>query len=406
MNYRARTLDGASHAPIPSDSRHAHATITAGRDRVLSDRSLISGDHRSYTPNRRYKDSMFRDLFGSPERRENALELYNALNGSSYDDPEVLQFTTLDDVIYLSVKNDASFLVGDELVLWEHQSTRNPNMPLRGLVYFGRLYSRWAESAGVRVYDAKLVVLPRPRYFVFYAGPRDAPDREVLKLSDAYGGEGDVEVTCTVVNVNVGHNSDLAEKSPTLAGYAEFVSRVRVKHETMALVEALNETIDECVAEDILSEYLTAKRAEVRDMFMTEYDEEKIHRQFRESGYEDGLEDGEAKGAERMIAALRAQGVDEAQIAAAAEAAAMEAARSRDGKPTLGRTLQSGGFMTEYDEEKIHRQFRESGYEDGLEDGEAKGAAHERERIVALLRDAGADEALIAAVADGESGRA
>ena len=180
------------------------------------------------TPNRKYKDTLFRDLFGSPERKANALELYNALNGTDYDDPDALELTTLDDVIYLNVKNDVSFLLADEMVLWEHQSTPNPNMPLRGLIYFGRLYSAYAEREGLDLYGCSRLAVPAPRYVVFYAGRGGRPDRETLRLSDMFGGEdASVEVVCEVVNVNPGCNPQVAAASPTLAGYSRFVGLVR-----------------------------------------------------------------------------------------------------------------------------------------------------------------------------------
>lgn len=121
-------------------------------------------------PNRLYKDTAFRDLFGSEERKENALSLYDVLAGTHYGDPGALELATLDDAVYLDVKNDISFLIGEEMVLWAHQSTRNPNTPLRGLVYCGRLYAKLAGGFGPRVYGARLLSLPALRFVVFYSG--------------------------------------------------------------------------------------------------------------------------------------------------------------------------------------------------------------------------------------------
>ena len=116
------------------------------------------------TPNRRYKDTVFRDLFGSEERKENALSLYNALNGTHHDDPAELELTTLDGVLYMGLRNDVSLLVGDDLSLWEQQSTRNPNMPQRGLKYFARLYAAHVERNGLNEYGTRLLALPTPRF--------------------------------------------------------------------------------------------------------------------------------------------------------------------------------------------------------------------------------------------------
>jgi len=207
---------------------------------------------------------MFRDLFGSPERKQNALELYNALNGTKYDDPDLLELTTLDDVIYLNVKNDVSFLIADELVLWEHQSTPNPNMPIRGLIYFGRLYASLIEKTHARIYDRAQVHLPTPRYVVLYAGNEDRPEREVLRLTNAFEGENSsIELTCEVINVNIGCNADVASACPSLAGYAEFVRKVRCKCVTMELEDALREAISECIDEGMIADYLHEKTAEV-----------------------------------------------------------------------------------------------------------------------------------------------
>lgn len=261
--------------------------------------------------NRRFKDSMFRDLFGSPERKENALELYNALNGTKYDDPDLLELTTLDDVIYLNVKNDVSFLIGEELVLWEHQSTPNPNMPIRGLIYFGRLYASFIEKTQARIYDRTQVHLPTPRYVVLYAGSEVRPEREVLRLTDAFERENaSIELTCEVINVNTGYNTDVAVASPSLAGYAEFVGKVRRKCGTMELEGALHEAITECIDEGVLGTYLSEKTAEVFDMFMTEFDEELIHRQAREAGFEEGLAEGRAEGLQRGLEQGLEQGLE------------------------------------------------------------------------------------------------
>ena len=265
----------------------------------------------------------------SPERKANALELYNALNGTDYDDPDALELTTLDDVIYLNVKNDVSFLLADEMVLWEHQSTPNPNMPLRGLIYFGRLYSAYVEAQGGNMYGARLIELPTPRYVVLYNGMQPRPAREVLRLSGAFPGENpSVEVTCEVVNVGSGCNPGVAEASPTLAGYVYLVERVRDYNGVRGMppARAVDAAIDECVSKGYLASYLERKRSEVRSMFMTEFDEEKQRALDRSDGYRDGfangIDEGKKQGIEQGIEQgvaqaaerLRAAGYDEEAI--------------------------------------------------------------------------------------------
>lgn len=283
--------------------------------------------------NRQHKDSMFRDLFGAPERKGNALALYNALAGTSYDNLNELELTTLDDVIYLNVKNDVSFLVGDEVVLFEHQSTRNPNMPLRGLLYFSRLYSAYIASRDLNLYGRRLIELPAPRYFVFYAGADAVPERDELRLSDSFGGrEGGVEVVATVLDVNAGRNGDIMEACEALRGYAAFVAKVRSGMAEKGLGRAVADAVDECIAEGVLADYLRGRKAEVIDMFMTEYDAEHQReldrRDARQEGIEQGIQQGMEQGAEQVLAHL----VDSGAITpeqAASERAALAAGKRK-----------------------------------------------------------------------------
>lgn len=266
--------------------------------------------------NRKHKDTLFRDLFGSQERKGNALQLYNALAGTDYDDPGDLELTTLDDVIYMNVKNDVSFVVGDEMVLFEHQSTPNPNMPLRGLAYFARLYTARAERMRGNLYGSRLIRLPTPRYVVLYSGAAPRPDREVLRLSDSFSGEDPaVEVVCEVVNVNAGHNAGVAEACPALAGYARFVELVRMYNlgEGMELSAAVDAAIGGCIEEGHLASYFEEKRAEVFDMFLTEYDAERQRELDRQEGFDEGIE----QGIEGTLASLVEKGLITPEQAAA-----------------------------------------------------------------------------------------
>lgn len=120
--------------------------------------------------NREYKDRLFTFIFGKEENRPYLLQLYNALNGTSYTDPSELEITTLQDVIYIRQKNDISFLLDSELSLYEQQSSYNPNMPLRGLMYFSALYRQFLSRQGTDLYSSSLVKIPSPRYVVFYKG--------------------------------------------------------------------------------------------------------------------------------------------------------------------------------------------------------------------------------------------
>lgn len=250
-----------------------------------------------YGANRNHKDTVFRDLFGTEEHKANALSLYNALSGRDYDDLGLIELTTIDEVLYMSVKNDISFLINDEMILWEHQSTHNPNMPLRGLNYFARLYSVWAERQDRSVYGHVRIPLPTPRYFVFFVGEEDRPDKEVMRLSDAFmHGPGDVEVTVTVLNVSAGHNQGLMDACKTLADYAYLIHLIRGYSKDMELRYAIDKAVDSCIDQGVLSDYLRDKKAKVRDMFLTEYDEAKTLRQLRDEAIREGRDEGYSKG--------------------------------------------------------------------------------------------------------------
>ena len=135
--------------------------------------------------NKKYKDTVFRKLFG--ENKENALSLYNAVNHTSYTDPDDLEYTTLEDVIYMKYKNDVSFLIDKTLSLYEHQSSYNPNMPLRGFLYYADLYRKLIHRSE-RLYSKHLLKIPLPHYIVFYNGSEKymGEERRTLRLSDAF----------------------------------------------------------------------------------------------------------------------------------------------------------------------------------------------------------------------------
>lgn len=230
--------------------------------------------------NRKYKDSMFRDLFGAPERKRNALELYNALNGTSYEDEDVIEVTTLDDALFVNVRNDVSLLIdGDaEMAMWEHQSTYNPNMPLRGLIYYAHLYGAYVKQTGQDIRSSSLVRLPRPTFVVLYNGKRAVADRETLLLSSAYEGKGCIEVEAELVNVNEGHNQELMDACAALRGYARFVGLTREYHEAQGLPlgEACDRAADRCIEEGLLVDYLQRRWKDVREMFVFGYTLEEL----------------------------------------------------------------------------------------------------------------------------------
>ena len=165
------------------------------------------------TDNVQYKDRLFNFLFGSEENKEWTLSLYNAVNGSHYTDPSMIKITTIREVMYLGMHNDVSFLISNEMNLYEQQSTYNPNMPVRLLQYAGNLYERYFKENSLNKYGGRLLQLPVPKLVVFYNGKKEQPDEMILKLSDSFpeGSDADIEVKVRMLNVNIGRNGMLLE---------------------------------------------------------------------------------------------------------------------------------------------------------------------------------------------------
>lgn len=245
--------------------------------------------------NRKYKDKLFRFIF---HNKKDLLDLYNAVNGTDYQNPDELEINTLENVIYLKMRNDLSFLVGASMNLYEHQSTWNPNMPLRGLFYFAKLYEQYVDSQGYCLTKMKQIMLPFPNYVVFYNGLEREDERIELRLSDAFEGkrEGAVpglECRTVVLNINKGHNWELMEKCRRLQEYSEFIQDIRENlQKEMSLEEAIERSIEHCLKQGILTDVLRKSQMEVRNMLLEEYDEkaerEYLRKESREEGYEEG----------------------------------------------------------------------------------------------------------------------
>ena len=231
-----------------------------------------------YGANRQYKDSLFRLLFGREENKHSLLDLYNALNNSNYTNIDDLTINTIDDVIYMKMKNDVSFILDNQMVLLEHQSTYNPNMPLRGLLYFARLYEG-IINISKNIYYPKLIKIPTPQYIVLYNGTdRKINGKKVLKLSEAFektDKTNGYEWTATMIDINYGKNQDLLLKCKKLGEYSYFVDCVRKYSTKMNFPKAIDEAVKECIEKGVLADFLKKHIAEVRTVLLTEYDEEK-----------------------------------------------------------------------------------------------------------------------------------
>lgn len=271
--------------------------ITAQRgftDSLLHITTKKGGFRMEHKPNRLYKSRLFVMIF---EDRRNLLELYNAVSGKSYKDPELLEINTLENAIYMSMKNDLSFLIDARLSLYEHQSTYSPNLPLRFLLYLADLLSGMTRDKNL--YGSKKIIIPPPQFIVFYNGEGRQPDRKFLNLSDLYGAaekEHGLELKVLMLNINIGHNPELMKASHTLWEYAEYTGRVRKYAREFPIAEAVEQAITECIQEGILKNFLEKNRTEAKNVSIYEYDQEKHLRQEREDAWEDGRKDGLAEG--------------------------------------------------------------------------------------------------------------
>lgn len=245
--------------------------------------------------NRAYKDTIFRWIFSD---KENLLSLYNAIAGKDYKDPEKLTIVTLENAVYMGIKNDLAFVLETGLYLYEHQSTYNPNIPLRDLFYIASEYQKFVDQKSL--YSSSVQKIPTPRFLVFYNGmDKKVQDKEVLKLSSMYENEmdePDLELKVTMLNINAGHNKELLENCHILGEYAQYVDRVRKYATQMDLNHAVERAITECIQEGILTEFLQRNRAEVFKVSIFEYDKEKEEKKLRKAEYEHGLEDGIIQG--------------------------------------------------------------------------------------------------------------
>lgn len=249
---------------------------------------------------RQYKDRLFRMAF---REKKDLLALYNAVNGSAYEDPEELEIMTLEDVIYMGMKNDASFVLDDVLNLWEHQSSFNPNMPVRALSYFAKVYQNYISQHRINVYSSRLQKLPFPQYIVFYNGLRKEPDRMELKLSDAFYHESSMvkdrqpclEIRAVMLNINWGHNRELMDQCQRLQDYSRCIALIREYEAAIPdRKEAVERAVDQCIEDGVLADILLKNKAEVMALFLTEYDE-KLQRELdREEAREEGQAEGEA----------------------------------------------------------------------------------------------------------------
>ena len=233
--------------------------------------------------NREYKDRLFKYIFGNEKHKDLTLSLYNAINNTHYDCIDDIEITTIENAVYMGMHNDLSFIIADSMNIYEQQSTYNPNMPLRMLVYTGQLYAKLLETEEKDdvVYNSTVIPLPYPKLIVFYNGDRFQPDKTELKLSDAFreGAKGDIQVKVTMLNVNYGRNMKLLRRCRPLSDYSLFTTTVRElkrKNKNKTTEEAVEETLKLLPNDSEVKKLIQENKAAVAKMFLFEYDEKAV----------------------------------------------------------------------------------------------------------------------------------
>ena len=254
--------------------------------------------------NRNYKDSVFVDLFAHDiNAKENFISLYNALHGTNLDAKTTdVQPVMLERVLYMKYYNDIAMLIdGKIVILIEHQSTINQNMPFRFLEYIARIYEKITTKD--EKFGRKLVKLPIPEFYVFYNGKDDYPVESVMKLSDAFmqldsklknqleNTSYPLEISVKVININVDKENPILKRCEALKEYSEFIEQVRFNIEN-AVSEPFTTAIKQAIKKGFLSDYLNRKSTEVQNMLLAEYDYDTDIAVQRKEAFDDGLSQG------------------------------------------------------------------------------------------------------------------
>ena len=236
--------------------------------------------------NKRYRDTVFRDYFNDEER---LLSLCNALLGT---DAAALKINTLEGTFFDRQKNDISCVVENNfLVLVEHQSTINENMPFRCLSYVAELMNNLIEDKD-KLYHKALIRFPAPRFYVFYDGDAKEPLQREMRLSDAFDGDNcALELVVTSLNINHGLEQPLLKKCSYLNDYSTLVGKVKEGIRAgLTRREAISRAVKFCLDNGIMGNYLVENSMEVFNMLALQYDNEKAIRASYEDGRDDGIE--------------------------------------------------------------------------------------------------------------------
>lgn len=263
--------------------------------------------------NREFKDRIFKFTFANEKNKEYTLSLYNAISGKSCTNPDDIEINTIDDMLYMTTKNDLSFLIDETMNIYEHQSSFNPNIPIRMFSYAAKVYEKYiSKYIDKKIYTSKQQKLPIPKLICFYNGNRKTEDKEILSLRSAFDCENntepDIDVKVTMININYGHNLELMEKCKPLKEYSWFINRIRIytneykKSQSAGYTEkAVDRAIEEMPSDWLLKPFLHEHRSEVRNMWTAEYTEQEFWDGMREVLKADAIADAIAE-ADKYIA--------------------------------------------------------------------------------------------------------
>ena len=253
-------------------------------------------------PQPKIRDRLFIAIFGKDTERSKRwrLDLYNALNGTNYTDPDALKLNTIENVIFVTMYNDVSFLVDSQMTLYEQQSRPNANMPLRGLFYFSQLYQKYTSDNKLDLHRSSLIKIPNPRFVVFYNGEPDRTERYELRLSSAFEQKDD-----SGININAGMNESLVKKCKPLYDYVRLVGRISAnQEEKMEIGQAVREAVEWACEQDLLDGFVREQKENIIGMCLTEFNEEIAIQNWRH----DGIIEGESKKAVEAARNLLAEG--------------------------------------------------------------------------------------------------
>ena len=288
-------------------------------EEILEERKTEKNNGR-----RDYQDSVFRLLFGDVE---SAIELYNVLEGTNYGPDTEVIFTTLEDALYHGIKNDLGFLIDSSryVMLSEHQSTINENMPMRQLQYAARTYEKLID--GEELYEKNRVTVPAPVFYVLYTGKKKW-DKKMLRLSDSYEyppGENSLELVVKIIDLRYNVDNEILWRSEKLRGYSYLIHLIRGNCETgMDLRRAIDLAVDQCIREDVLKEFLISHSSEVGSMLYRDISEERFWEirmnEAERIGTKQGMEKGLKQGHEQGLQQGREEGLQQGREEASEQA--------------------------------------------------------------------------------------